>query len=99
MPRSSGSARKGGLRNWTDPKEMQFACLIYESEHQAVYLMLNAGAEAAAFDVPPMPNDARWRLAIDTCHEAPQVAGVSNRPALQRHTPDAMNGQFPTREK
>ena len=51
----------GGLPRWTDPKEKQFDRLTHESERQAVYLMFNAGAEAAAFHVLPMPNDARWR--------------------------------------
>ena len=65
-------SQHGGLPRWTDPKQKQFACLIHESEHQALYLMFNAGAEAAAFHIPPMPNGAQWRLAVDTCHDAPQ---------------------------
>ena len=29
---------RGGLPNWTDPKEKQFACLIYEDERHATLL-------------------------------------------------------------
>jgi isoamylase len=62
----------GDLPHWTDPKEKQLACLIHESEHEALYLMFNASAETAAFHLPPMPNSARWHLAVDTSHAAPQ---------------------------
>jgi isoamylase len=65
-------SHQGDLPHWTDPKEKQLACLIYESDHQALYLMFNARTEAVDFYLPPMPNGARWHLAVDTGHEAPQ---------------------------
>jgi hypothetical protein len=34
--------------------------------------MFNAGTEGVAFRLPPAPNGAPWRLAVDTCHDAPQ---------------------------
>ena len=46
---------QGGLPNWTDPKEKQFACLIHEDEQCALCLMFNAGADAVDFRLPPVP--------------------------------------------
>ncbi len=63
---------QGGLPNWTDPKAKQFACLIHEDEQHALCLMFNAGAAAVDFALPPVPQGARWHLAVDTSREAPQ---------------------------
>jgi isoamylase len=63
---------QGGLPNWADPKEKQFACLIHEDEQSGLYLMFNAGADAVDFGLPPVPPGARWHLAVDTSREAPQ---------------------------
>jgi glycogen operon protein len=63
---------QGGLPNWTNPKEKQFACLIHEDEQSALYLMFNAGADAVDFGLPSLPAEARWHLAVDTAREAPQ---------------------------
>ena len=62
----------GDLPNWTDPNEKWFACLIYEDERSALYLMFNAGADAVDFKLPPVLPGARWHLAVDTSHPAPQ---------------------------
>ena len=62
----------GGLPNWTEPKEKQFACLIHEDEQTAFWLMFNAGADSVSFDLPPVPPGARWHLAADTSRETPQ---------------------------
>jgi len=62
----------GGLPNWADPKEKQFACLIHEDEHHALCLMFNAGADAVDFGLPPTLPGAQWHLAVDTSREAPQ---------------------------
>jgi isoamylase len=64
--------QQGGLPNWTDRKEKQFACLIHEDEQSALYLMFNAGTDAVNFGLPTLPTAARWHLAVDTSHEAPQ---------------------------
>ena len=73
----------GDLPHWTDPKEKQLACLIHESDHQALYFMFNASAEAVTFHLPPIPNGARWHLAVDTSHEAPQgMFGAGDEPLL-----------------
>ena len=61
---------RGGLPNWLDPKEKQFACLIQEDEQSALYVMFNAGGDAVDFGLPPAPSGARWHLAVDTSHEA-----------------------------
>ncbi|MFA6920441.1 MAG: glycogen debranching protein GlgX [Gallionella sp.] len=63
---------QGGLPDWTNPKEKQFACLIHEDEKSALYLMFNAGADAVDFGLPFAPPGTRWHLAVDTAHEAPQ---------------------------
>ena len=64
-------APQGGLPNWTDPKEKQFACLIHEDDQSTLCLMFNAGADAVSFGLPPVPPGARWHLAADTSREAP----------------------------
>jgi isoamylase len=63
---------QGGLPNWADPKEKQFACLIHEDEQRALCLMFNAGADAVDFRLPPILPQARWHLTADTSREAPQ---------------------------
>ena len=63
---------QGGLPDWADPKEKQFACLIHEGEQNALYLMFNAGTAAVDFGLPPDSTGTRWRLAVDTACEAPR---------------------------
>jgi isoamylase len=63
---------QGGLPNWTDPKEKQFACLIHEDEQHMLYLMFNAEVDAIEFDLPPILPGTRWHLAVDTSRETPQ---------------------------
>ena len=63
---------QGGLPDWADPKAKQFACLIYEDEQRALYLMFNAGTDAVDFGLPAVLPGARWHLAVDTSREAPQ---------------------------
>ena len=63
---------QGGLPNWADPQEKQFACLIHEGEQHALCLMFNAGADAVDFGLPPVLPGARWHVAADTSCEAPQ---------------------------
>jgi isoamylase len=63
---------QGGLPNWADPNEKQFACLIHEDEQGALCLMFNAGTNAVDFALPPVLPGTRWHLAVDTSREAPQ---------------------------
>jgi len=72
--------------NWTDPAEKRFACLIHEGEHNAIYLMFNAGATAVDFGLPTPSPGSQWQLAVDTALEAPRdfVAGGE---ALLRQDP------------
>ena len=63
---------QGGLPNWANPKQKQFACLIHEDEQRALCLMFNAGADAVDFGLPSVLPGVRWHLAADTCREAPQ---------------------------
>lgn len=78
-------SHQGDLPRWTDPKEKQLACLIYENDHLALFLMFNASTEAVDFYLPPMPNGARWHLAVDTSHEAPEdLFDAGNEPLLDQ---------------
>jgi glycogen operon protein len=62
----------GGLPNWADSKEKQFACLIQEYEQDALFLMFNAGTSGAEFNLPPLPYGFRWHRAVDTSRLTPQ---------------------------
>jgi isoamylase len=62
---------QGGLPDWADPKQRQFACLIHEDEQHAFFLMFNAGDAAISFSLPPVPPESRWYLVVDTSREAP----------------------------
>jgi glycogen operon protein len=77
---------QGGVPNWADPKEKQFACLIHEDEQHALCLMFNAGADAVDFSVPPAPNGAHWRLAADTCRETPRDLFAAGEEPLLDHS-------------
>jgi len=63
---------QGGLPNWVEPQEKQFACLIHEDAQSMLYLMFNSGADAVDFRVPSGLPGNHWRLAVDTSHNAPQ---------------------------
>ncbi|MGA8147611.1 MAG: glycogen debranching protein GlgX [Gallionellaceae bacterium] len=65
-------APQGGLPDWADPKQKQFACLIQEDEQNALCLLFNAGTDAVDFGLPPVPPGAQWHLAVDTSRESPQ---------------------------
>jgi isoamylase len=60
----------GGLPNWTDPTEKEFACLISEGARSALYLMFNAGANTLTFTLPNPPDSSVWHLAADTFQES-----------------------------
>jgi isoamylase len=77
---------QGGLPNWDDPKEKQFACLIHEDEQRALCLMFNAGTDAVDFGLPPVPAGARWHLAVDTSREAPEDLFVAGAEPLWEDT-------------
>ncbi len=62
---------RGGLPNWNDPKEKQFACLIHEDEQCALFLMFNAGTDTIDFGLPAQLPGTRWYLAVDSSCEAP----------------------------
>ena len=62
---------RGGLPNWADEKENQFACLIQEDETSSLYLMFNASADVVDFALPAVQPGARWHQAVDTSREAP----------------------------
>ena len=61
----------GGLPNWTDQKEKQFACLIHEDDRRTLCMMFNAHTDAINFAMPPTPAGTRWYLAVDTARESP----------------------------
>ena len=47
-----------------------------------MYLLFNANAEEADFHLPRIPEGARWHLAVDTCHEAPQDLFIAGEEPL-----------------
>lgn len=63
---------QGGLPNWADPNEKQFACLIHEDGQSAICLMFNASSDAVDFRLPAVLPGVRWHLAVDTSRDAPQ---------------------------
>jgi glycogen operon protein len=72
----------GGLPNWPDPKEKQFACLIQENEQDALFLIFNAGTSVTEFRLPRLPNGGRWHRAVDTGRSAPQDLIAAGEEAL-----------------
>lgn len=52
--------------DWNDPKARQLACLIPEGGHGALFLMFNAGTDAAMFPVAHAPSGAYWHVVVDT---------------------------------
>ena len=70
---------QGGLPNWSNPKEKQFACLIHEDEQSSLFLMFNAATYAVDFTLPPVSPGTFWHLAIDTFREAPQDLFVEGK--------------------
>ncbi len=73
---------QGGLPNWTDPKEKQFSCLIYEDGQHALCMLFNAGVDTVDFILPPLLPNTRWHLAVDTSHEAPHDLSVAGEEPL-----------------
>lgn len=73
---------QGGLPNWADPKEKQFACLIHEDKQSALCLMFNASTEAVDFRLPPILPGTQWQLAVDTSREAPLDLFATGEEAL-----------------
>jgi glycogen operon protein len=55
-----------GAPLWNDPRAKAIACLVYDGAGEALFLMFNAGDEAATFHTPVAPDTGRWRLAVDT---------------------------------
>ena len=68
----------GELPNWDDSKNKKLACLIHENTHTKIYLMFNAGTEGADFNLPKMPLDVSWYLAIDTSRLLSQENLIEN---------------------
>jgi glycogen operon protein len=85
---------QGGLPNWCDPKEKQFACLINEDDQSTLYIMFNAGIDAVDFHLPHVPPGTRWYLAIDTSHEVPQdLVTVGEEQILENPQTYHLNGR------
>ncbi|MER3447996.1 MAG: glycogen debranching enzyme GlgX [Candidatus Dadabacteria bacterium] len=72
----------GALPNWFDPKANQLACMIYEGEHGALYLMFNANTDAVDFVLPSAPSEGRWHLAVDTYRETPEDLSIEGEEPL-----------------
>ena len=62
--------------NWSDPLARTLGCLIRDSAGQdTLYLMFNAEEKPMSFLIPPAPEHAQWRLAVDTATDLP-VSGA-----------------------
>ena len=81
--------------DWFDPAQRQLACLVHGEDGTDLYLMFNAGTEAASFVLPRLARDREWQLAMDTAQlvskdfdSAEQGAGRVNGAvyALQSHS-------------
>ncbi len=68
----------GELPNWDDSKNKQLACLIHENAHTKIYLMFNVGSQGADFNLPKIPLDVSWYLAIDTSRLLSQETLIEN---------------------
>ncbi len=78
---------QGGLPDWADPKQKQFACLIQEDEQREIFLMFNASNAAIDFALPPVLPETRWYLAVDTSREAPQDVFAAGEELLLEGSP------------
>ena len=56
---------------WSDPQAKAVACHIHDGAGESLFLMFNAGSEAVTFHSPVAPDKGRWRLVVDTSHDAP----------------------------
>jgi glycogen operon protein len=54
---------QGESPNWADPNNKKIACFIVEKGLEGLYLMFNAGMEAADF---VLPSGQGWKLSVDT---------------------------------
>ena len=71
----------GELPNWKDSNCKQLACLIHENDENMIYMMFNAGSQGADFNLPQMPLDVNWYIAIDTSRLLSQERLIENRKA------------------
>jgi glycogen operon protein len=62
----------GGSPDWFDPKGKQLGCMIPPEGPATLLLMFNADTQDAKFELPPLPQDLRWYLAVDTSRTSPQ---------------------------
>jgi isoamylase len=62
----------GEVPDWFDPQEKRLGGLILGQDEPDLYLMFNAGTEAATFVLPALPHEGRWHLAADTFRPSPQ---------------------------
>jgi isoamylase len=75
----------GKSPDWFDPREKCLACLIRGQNAEDLFLMFNAGNEAATFVVPPARSPLVWRLAADSaessqtgCYSPGEEAALAN---------------------
>jgi isoamylase len=70
--------------DWQDPHAKAIACLIQDGAGEALFLLFNASDNLAIFHVPVAPNQARWRLAVDTSRDDTEAEPLVD--ALQPYT-------------
>jgi isoamylase len=62
----------GEVPDWFDPQEKRLGMLILGQDEPDLYLMFNAGTEAATFVLPAPPHEGRWHLTADTFRPSPR---------------------------
>jgi glycogen operon protein len=58
---------------WNDPRAKAIACLVQDGAVEGLFLMFNAGDEPVIFHAPVAPDKGRWRLAVDTSRDEPDI--------------------------
>ena len=77
---------EGGLPHWADLKCKQLACVIHENEKESIYLMFNAGTEAADFGLPSPSEGYGWSLSVDTFLPSPRDMAEAGKEILLKNS-------------
>jgi glycogen operon protein len=59
--------------------------LIHEDQRRALFLMLNAGADAVDFHLPHVTHGTQWHLAVDTSGKTPRDLFAAGKEPLLKY--------------
>ena len=77
---------QGAPPHWADPNCKQLACLIPENKQDSLYLMFNAGIEAADFGLPSLQAGYGWSLSVDTFLPSPSDMAEADKEILLKNS-------------